>query len=57
MNKTIYLRGGEEVIWNRAKRIAELTQSNISLVVIQALREYVKENEVTARKVEEALKL
>lgn len=55
-NKTIYLRDGEEATWDRAKRIAELTQSNVSTVIMKALREYVNANDVTARRIEEAIK-
>lgn len=55
MNKTIYLRDGEEVVWDRAKRIAELMQSTISTVIVAGLRSYVAENEKDAAKIESLL--
>lgn len=56
MNKTIYLRDGDELVWERAKRIAELTQGNISTVIVAALRRYVAKNEGVASKMEALLK-
>jgi len=55
VNKTIYLRDGEEVVWDRAKRIAELMQSTISTVIVAGLRSYVAENEKDAAKIESLL--
>ncbi len=56
MNKTIYLRDGEEVVWERAKRISELMQGNISLVIVAALKKYVAKNEKVAAQMESVLR-
>jgi hypothetical protein len=56
MNKTIYCRNGEEIVWEHAKRIAGLLHENISTVIIAGLRQYVKDNEQLAAQVEAVLK-
>ena len=56
MNKTLYIKPGEEETWDMAKRISELRQSNISAVVMDALRCYVSRNMGIAEQIESLLK-
>lgn len=42
MNKTLYLRHGEEFLYNKAKTIAELTGTNLSAVIMKLLKEWVE---------------
>ncbi len=56
MNKTLYLKPEDEKLWLTAKRIAELRQTNISSVVIDALHHYVSRNMHIANQIEGLLK-
>lgn len=51
-NKTIYIRDERIATWERAKRISELMQSNISFVIMEHLQAYCAENEATAQEIE-----
>ncbi len=52
MNKTVYLRAGDDATWDRAKRIAELMNSTVSEVIIRHLRDYVERHDAAAARFE-----